>query len=75
MKPRLHALALLAVLVGPLVAVARAEISADEVRRAIHEGVTFLLGRAAARWDVAGVPPPAGGRDRPLRPRLAQRRR
>ena len=43
MKLRLHALALLAVLVGPLVAVARAEISADEVRRAIHDGVTLLL--------------------------------
>ena len=36
-------LALLAVLVGSMATVARAEISADEVRRAIHDGVTFLL--------------------------------
>ncbi len=42
MKARLTLLLIAAGLVGPLVTVVRAEISADEIRKAIHDGVKYL---------------------------------
>ena len=61
MQPRLLPLTLFVVLVGPLVAVARAEISADEVRRTIHDGVTYLLRQQRVDGTWTEFPGQVGG--------------
>ena len=66
MKSLLTTLAAAAVLVGPLVTVVRADISAEEVRKAIQDGVKFLerQQKPDGHWeDFTGL---AGGDDRPV---------